>query len=127
MRQTNILYPLHGDIPQNEVNMHKKHWKSIKKYLDDMKEGQDISFDQLLVNNNITEENYVLAIRSSLHSPTVFFKRTPNELRINNYNPACLSAWRANIDIQYVLDVYACAVYIVNYISKAQKGLSELL
>ena len=31
------------------------------------------------------------------------------------------------MDIPYVLDVYACAVYIVNYISKAQKGMSELL
>ena len=31
------------------------------------------------------------------------------------------------MDIQFVLDVYACAVYIVNYISKAQKGMSELL
>ena len=30
------------------------------------------------------------------------------------------------MDIQYVLDVYACAVYIINYISKAQKGMSEL-
>lgn len=31
------------------------------------------------------------------------------------------------MDIQYVIDVYACAVYIANYISKAQKGMSELL
>ena len=31
------------------------------------------------------------------------------------------------MDIQYVLDVYACAVYIANYISKSQKGMSELL
>ena len=31
------------------------------------------------------------------------------------------------MDIQYVLDVYACAVYIVNCISKGQKGTSELL
>ena len=30
------------------------------------------------------------------------------------------------MDIQYVLDVYACAMYIVSYISKAQKGMSEL-
>ena len=36
-------------------------------------------------------------------------------------------AWRANVDIQFVLDVYACAMYIVSYISKAQKGMSELL
>ena len=46
---------------------------------------------------------------------------------MNNYNPACLSAWRANMDIQFVEDVYACAVYMVTYISKAQKGMSELL
>ena len=64
---------------------------------------------------------------SSLNAPTVFLKRKPNELRINNYNPACLKAWRANMDIQFVLDVYACAMYIVSYISKAQKGMRELL
>ena len=78
----------------------------------DMKEGEDISFDELLTNLSITEQNYYLAIRSSLHSPTIFLKRSPNELRVNNYNSACLSAWRANMDIQFVLDVYACAMYI---------------
>ena len=31
------------------------------------------------------------------------------------------------MDIQFVLDVYACAVFMVNYISKPQKGMSELL
>ena len=31
------------------------------------------------------------------------------------------------MDIQFVLDVYACAMYIVSYILKAQKGMSELL
>ena len=31
------------------------------------------------------------------------------------------------MDIQFVLDVYACAMYIVLYISKAQKSMSELL
>ena len=31
------------------------------------------------------------------------------------------------MDIQFVVDVYACAIYIVSCISKAQKGMSELL
>ena len=31
------------------------------------------------------------------------------------------------MDIQFVLDVYACAMYIVSYILKAQRGMSELL
>ena len=31
------------------------------------------------------------------------------------------------MDIQYVLDPYACAVYILSYITKGQRGMSELL
>ena len=61
------------------------------------------------------EELLRLAVRSSLNAPTAFLKRKPNELRINNYNPPCLKAWRANMDIQFVFDVYACAMYIVSY------------
>ena len=129
MRSTKILYPLDIDMDDNEVDQHKDTWKFIKKHLNDMIEGEDITFDQLLVNLKLTEPNYLLAVQSSLKTPTIFLKRKPNELRINNYNAACPSAWRANMDIQFVLDVYACAyvAYIVSYISKAQKGMSELL
>ena len=128
MRSTNILYPLDTvDMDDNELNQHKDTWKFIKKRLNDMKEGDDITFDQLLVSLELTEQNYLLAVRSSLKAPTIFLRRKPNELRVNNNNPACLSAWRANMDIQFVLDVYACAMYIVSYISKAQKGMSDLL
>ena len=127
MRATKTLYPLEGDIPQSKVKQYKDTWKTINKQLNDMKEGEPISFEQLLVKLKVTENEYQLAVRSSLNAPTVFLKRKPNELRINNYNPACLEAWRANMDIHFVLDVYACAMYIVSYISKAQKGMSELL
>ena len=129
MRQTENLYPLDTAVAKTETKKHEDTCKSIKLYLDGIKEGEDISFDELLLKLKVTEENYLIAIRLSVtpNTPTVFLKRNPNELQINNYNPACLSAWRANMDIQYVLDVYACAVYIVNYISKAQKGMSKLL
>ena len=128
MRLTKILYPLDkDDMDDNELDQHKDTWKFIKKHLNDMKDGEDIAFDQLLVNLKVTEQKYLLSIRSSLQAPTIFLERKPNELRVNNYNAACLSAWRANMDIQFVLDVYACAMYIVSYISKAQKGMSDLL
>ena len=45
MKQTEILYPLDTDIPQNEIKRHKDAWKSIQKHLNDMKEGEHISFD----------------------------------------------------------------------------------
>jgi hypothetical protein len=75
----------------------------------------------LLVKLKLTEQNYLLAILFTLKAPTIFLKRKPNELRINNYNAACLSAWHANMDIQFVLDMYTCAIYIVSYISKSPK------
>ena len=31
------------------------------------------------------------------------------------------------MDIQYVLDSYACATYILSYITKGQRGMSRLL
>ena len=87
-------------MSQNEIRKHKDMWKDISKHLNDMQEGEEITFDQLLINMNATEQNYYLAIRSGLNSPTVFLKRNPNELRVNSYNSACLSAWRAIMDIQ---------------------------
>jgi hypothetical protein len=31
------------------------------------------------------------------------------------------------MDLQFILDAYACVMYIVSYISKAQRGMSNLL
>ena len=38
-----------------------------------------------------------------------------------------LLAWKANLDIQIVLEPYGCATYIVGYISKSQRGMSAQL
>ena len=127
MRCTQILYPLDEDISSTVTKASKELWKEIKNKLNYFKEGKDITFSELLQELDVSERQYILAIRSSLSTPTIFLKRSLNELRINNYNSVCLRAWRANMDIQYVLDVYACAMYIVSYISKAQKGMSELI
>ena len=73
------------------------------------------SFEEHFLELKVTENDYRLAVRSSVDAPTVFLKRNPNELRITNYNPACLEAWRADTEIQFVLDVYACAMYRISF------------
>ena len=45
----------------NLINI-KDTWKFVKKHLNDMKDGEDIAFDQLLVNLKVTEQKYLLAI-----------------------------------------------------------------
>ena len=54
-------------------------------------------------------------------------KRGVLEGRSNAYNPQILNLWKANMDIQFVLDPYACVMYIINYVGKSQRGMSKLL
>lgn len=74
MRATEIMYPLGSDISQHEIKKHKETWKTIKKQLNDLKDGESITFEELLLKLSITENNYRLAIRSALNSPTIFLK-----------------------------------------------------
>ena len=72
-------------------------------------------------------EDYIKCIRSSLNAPKIFLKREPNEMRLNLFNGKILFAWKANLDIQIVLELYGCASYVVGYISKSQRGMSAQL
>jgi len=71
--------------------------------------------------------DYIYAIRSSIKRKTVFLKRSTNAVFVNPYNRKLLEAWQANIDVQFVLDTYACAKYCVGYILKPDGGVSKLL
>lgn len=55
------------------------------------------------------------------------YKRNPNEIYIN---PCCLKMLglhKENMDIQFIFDPFSCAHYIVNYINKSDRCLSQLL
>ena len=54
-------------------------------------------------------------------------KRKPSECNINNYNIPVLLAWQANMDLQYVLNAYACIMYVASYIMKTDRDMGELL
>ena len=49
--------------------------------------------------------------------------RSFSEIRVNDYNPVLLLLWRANIDIQFVLEkTSALAHYVSGYVTKAEKS-----
>ena len=114
--------PLEGDDDRPSRNFQK-----IAGQLQEMKYGTACTFSEFLRSLGFSQEEYILALRSSLKTDEIFLKRSPAEIRINNYNPLMLKCWEANLDIQFVLDAYACAAYIVSYISKGQRGMSQLL
>ena len=127
MPSTVILDELPADMDVNAKLAHGKAYKVIEEELKAMGTGEAIDFGEFLARLKLTLDEYILAIRSSLKSTTIFLKRTPSEIRVNAYNPALIKAWRANMDIQFVTNVYACAMYIASYVTKSQRGMSELL
>ena len=128
MPKTVILTPLDNSCFDEENKKQiKENAEKIKELLDNMKYGEDISFENFLNKLQLTQESYILAIRHTLKRDTLFLKRAPSEITINSYNTNLLKVWQAYTDIQYVLDFYACATYILSYITKGQRGMSRLL
>ena len=108
----------------------KKDYDMIMNELEKMKLADtNMTITMFLESINLSYDDYILALCSHIHpgKSKLFLKRELSEIRINNYNPVLLKCWESNMDIQYILDPYACAAYIVSYISKGQRGLSNLL
>ncbi|XP_055017901.1 uncharacterized protein LOC129411312 [Boleophthalmus pectinirostris] len=75
------------------------------------------------ITQNVFEEAYQVLDGHTC----IVLKREVDEVWINQANWDLLSIWEANIDVQYVVDGYACAAYIVSYISKGEKEMGLLL
>ena len=121
--RTMLLYPLEEDVEK-----YKKKNTDLLKAMNEYKDNVDITFEEFLENfAKMDFDNYIKCIRSSLKAPKVFLKRKAKDMRINLFNEGILLAWKANLDIQIVLEPYGCAAYIVGYISKSQRGMSAQL
>ena len=123
--ETVILDPLSAE--DNELEEYREKWTKIHAKLEEISNGTTSTFEEFLTEIELSFEEYKKSVQASLRARTIFLRRTPQEVTINNYNRNTLFAWQANMDIQYVLDAYACATYIVAYISKGSRGMSKLL
>ena len=91
------------------------------------KSSTDLSLVNLLDKANLTETEYNEALETSCTANVAALKRELDECCINNYNPAVLQAWQANMDIQFVLDAYASVMYVTSYIMKTERSMDEVL
>ena len=85
------------------------------------------SLDDILHEAGVSSDDYHLALSTNTTGRSLILQRRPCDVNINNYNRTILSAWQANIDIQPVLDVYACIFYIISYITKDEREMGEVL
>ena len=89
--------------------------------MNECKDTEGMSFGEFL------EKVAKMEFDEYIKAPKVFLDRKPNKMRIILFNGKILLAWKANLDIQIVLEPYGCASYIVGYISKSQRGMSAQL
>ncbi|KAL7296884.1 hypothetical protein TKK_0010274 [Trichogramma kaykai] len=125
MRKTCILKPLNDEELTGNENIHIIKIKDMM--LKFFNENIMMNYDDILHNLEITENEYIQAIRSTLKNKKLFYKRTSLEVAINPYNPTILKLLESNMDLQGILDAYAAAFYMVNYVTKIDSGLSKLL
>jgi len=85
------------------------------------------TLDDILEKVSVSSEYYHRALSMNVQGRSLILKRRPCDVNINNYNETILSAWHGNMDIQPVLDVYACIMYIVSYITKDKHEMSQIL
>ncbi|KAG5666226.1 putative ATP-dependent DNA helicase PIF1, partial [Polypedilum vanderplanki] len=128
MPRTMILEPIPDSMELSKEKQDRL--KDINKKLHNILEADSASiqsFDELLQRLECNFDDYLLAARSKLKSRKVFIKREPKNSRINPYNKKILITMRSNMDIQFILDIYSCISYVVDYVNKSDKGLSRLL
>ncbi|CAF2086322.1 unnamed protein product [Rotaria magnacalcarata] len=131
-RRTFICEPLKIDNDDD-----KQRIKNIKKILTEMNATMNVlekekiltwsDFDDLFNKYNWLYDDYEYALRV-VHTRTIMIhKREPNARWVNQYNEEILRVWNANMDIQFVLDPYAYAKYLMSYTTKPEREMSLLL
>ena len=121
MRETTIIQPYDGE----NRSVYEEHYNVIQDHLNKLE--NDVTFEEFLEIVGLSETDYMMAVQTSVKTKKIFLKRRPIESRINPYMRDLLGVWKANHDIQFILDAYACAMYIVSYINKSTKGMSKLM
>lgn len=99
----------------------------VKDYLNKTENVESQSYENVLKNCAVPSETYQTSLSQSSSKPTIYLKRNPESIMINNYSPSLLLAWKANLDVQFVANPYGCINYVVNYINKEERETGTLL
>lgn len=127
MDRTRVLLPLkENEITPEEMDNCQALLLKVKNLLNgDLNAIGTFSTMLELLECDLNE--YLMAVRYQLQSNKVMLQREPKDARINGFNKKILSLMRSNMDVQFVLDAYACCSYVVDYINKPSRGISRLL
>jgi len=104
MTETLVLYPFEEN--ESNVEEYKEIFKKVKELLMFVSEEESAmfnNFEYFLSHLEISYEEYMFAIRSSLKRAQVSLRRQFSDRLPNAYNINILGLRRANMDLQFIL------------------------
>ena len=131
-KKTLIAHPPSLDMTEERISQLEAILKKVKNRLNELTD-EEIQVDYLndldtfLNELEIDTDDYEAALSTSHKGKVVVLKRTLLERNVNNYNKEFLTAWRANMDIQFCYDSYAVVTYLTDYITKVDRGVTKAL
>ncbi|VDI59074.1 Hypothetical predicted protein [Mytilus galloprovincialis] len=114
------------DLTESDIKVCKNKLETVWKEIKDS-ELDDLSTEKLFEKAGLSQKEFEKCFQHVTSRNTIVLKRKKTECFTNQYNAHLLRAWDANMDIQFVLDVFSCVVYIISYISKSERELGMLL
>ncbi|EEC16187.1 hypothetical protein IscW_ISCW012411 [Ixodes scapularis] len=104
--------------------------EKLRKRYDEMHNALDraefTSTEELLAYFNVgTDKEYLDILKAGFARPCVLHRWTPEQKFVNAFNPWIAKVLDSNMDLQAILDHYACATYVVDYVNKSDRGISN--
>ncbi|UYV69623.1 hypothetical protein LAZ67_7000006 [Cordylochernes scorpioides] len=121
MLTTRVLIPM-PQIDGRRIAFRKK----AKELRNCLSERTYAIMDDFLREHSLTFDAYLDVVRSTLRRPSMLFKRNFDQLMTNTFNPYLAGEIKSNIDIQFILDEYSCAQYVVEYVNKSARGMDDV-
>ena len=101
--------------------------KDVWKIINSIENIEQCKMNDIMQAANLTYGEFKESLEMASSKTSIYYKRNLTDLWVNNYNESLLRAWNANLDIQFVIDTYACVAYIISYISKSEAEIGALL
>ncbi|KAL3214798.1 hypothetical protein MRX96_034693 [Rhipicephalus microplus] len=122
MKQARVIMPL----PPAHTKEEKRSQMKLKDTLA-LKTTVYDSMEHLRQDNSIAyDQEYIEIIRAGISRPTLKMKKDCDQVHFNNINPWIASVLDSNMDLQIILDLYACASYVAEFVNKANRAMSNL-
>ena len=101
--------------------------KDVWKIINSIENIEQCKMNDIMQAANLTYGEFKESLEMASPKTSIYYKRNLTDLWVNNYNESLLRSWNANLDIEFVMDAYACVAYIILYISKSEREIGALL